>query len=150
MIETSLLRQMNCLNVLGDGQLERLASLAEIKTYSKGSYVERENETASSLYIVLRGRVAIEIDLPMDRRVSVYIVRPGDLFGWSAAVPPHEVTASSRCLEDCEIIAIPKDPLLNLLRTDISFKASFMETIAHVIRHRLKDTRQQMSFLLNG
>ncbi len=150
MVDKQTLRQMNCLHILRDEQLDKLASLTEIQSYAKDIYVEQEDEIAQALYIVLRGRVSIEIKIPLDRRVSVYIVRPGDLFGWSAAVSPHTVTASSLCLEPCELIVFPREPLLRLLEEDIPLKASLMEMITHVIRHRLKDTRQQMSYLLGG
>lgn len=150
MIEKSLLQKMDCLGVLRDGHFEKLSEIAEIHSYAKGVYVEREKEQTQALYIVIKGRVSIEIDLPDNRRITVYIVRPGDLFGWSAVVPPYEATASSRCLDDCEIIVLPRESLLQLLEDDIDLKASFMETIARVIRNRLLDTRQQMSYLLSG
>jgi CRP-like cAMP-binding protein len=144
------LRNMECLELLTDEQISKLAEIAQVEIFKKENYVEVENNSARALYIVKQGRVAIEVILPIDRHVSVYIVKPGDLFGWSAVVSPYQVTASSLCMEDCEIVVFPKEKILSLLDSDVALKASFMEVITRVIRNRLKDTRQQMSYLLSG
>lgn len=145
-----ILRGMYCLGILTDDQIAKLAEIAQFRTYEKDSYVEKENDLAKALYIVKSGRVAIEISLPLNRRVAIYIVKPGDLFGWSAVVAPYEITASSLCTETTELIVFPKDDLLALLNSDAPLKASFMEVITHVIRYRLKDTRLQLTYLLGG
>lgn len=148
MVHTEVLKDLDCLSHLNDEQLVKIAQIAVEMTFEKDSYVEKQDDVAEALYIVVRGRVAIEIDLPRHRKICIYVVDKGELLGWSAVVPPHAYTASSLCLEKATLLQLPRDPLLELMDDDIRLKASMMETISRIISLRLKDTRLQLSYLL--
>lgn len=145
-----ILRGMAILQAFTDDQVAQIASIARLETYEKDSCVEQENNLARAVYLVHKGNVSIVIKLPPDRRVAIYVIKPGELFGWSAAVAPYQITASSYCMDPVELIALPHEALLDLLARDPALKAVFMEMIAKVIRNRLKYTRMQLQFLLHG
>ncbi|HOJ59386.1 MAG TPA: cyclic nucleotide-binding domain-containing protein [bacterium] len=145
-----ILRGMKVLQSFTDEQIGQIASIAQLESYATDSRVEQENDLARAVYLVHKGCVSIVIKLPPDRHVAIYVVKPGELFGWSAAVAPYQITASSLCMEPTELIALPHEALLDLLNRDSSLKAVFMEMIAQVIRNRLKYTRMQLQFLLHG
>jgi len=148
MVPMETLKELACLKPLSEEQLDKIGRISTVKTYPKDAYVQKENDIAASLYFVTQGRVAIEIDLPKHRKIVIYIVSRGDLFSWSALVPPHLITAGSLCLEETTLVEVPREPLLQLFETDIALKASMMETVSHVIANRLKDTRLQLGYLL--
>ncbi|MGI6454522.1 MAG: Crp/Fnr family transcriptional regulator [bacterium] len=148
MISLDDMRQMKCLSLLSDEHLELLRNACETVVFEKGAYVQKENDIAREIFIVLEGRVAIEIVLPHDRKVGIFIVEPGDLFGWSTVVPPHIITASSLCLENTTMLQISRDRLYELFDKNATLKAAFFEMIAQVIRGRLVDTRTQLTYLL--
>ena len=112
------------------------------------SHILKSTETANALYIVIKGRVAIEIDLPRNRKIVIDFIERGDSFGWSALVPPHIVTASCLSVEETTLLEIPRESLLRLMDDDIAMKASIMEMLTHVVAVRLKDTRLQLTYLL--
>ncbi|RJP26234.1 MAG: cyclic nucleotide-binding domain-containing protein [Candidatus Omnitrophota bacterium] len=148
MISPEILKELDCLKPLNEEQIRKISEIAEEKTFDRETFVQRENDKARAMYVVVQGRVAIEIDLPKKRKVVIYIVQKGDLFGWSAVVPPHIITAGSFCMENTTLIEIPREPLLALMEEDPSIKASIMETVSQVVALRLKDTRLQLSYLL--
>lgn len=141
-------QQIECFDGLRPEQMERLCGIAEVRRFEKGEYVQREGTDCDALYVVKQGRVLIEMTLPGNNVISIHTVMPGDLFGWSAVVPPHRVTAASRCLEDCVIIAMPSADLQELFQQDVAIKAEVFEVLARTVGKRLTETREQVSYLL--
>ncbi|MFH1740938.1 MAG: cyclic nucleotide-binding domain-containing protein [bacterium] len=148
MVPTKTLKELNCLKEFDDQQIEKLAQISVEKTCPADSHVLKANEVADALYIVISGRVAIEIDLPRNRKIVIDFVERGDFFGWSALVSPYLMTASSLSVEESVLIRIPREPLIRLMSEDISIKASMMEMLTQVVATRLKDTRLQLTYLL--
>lgn len=148
MIGTMTLREMQCCHGLNEDQLEKLIAIADERAFAKDTYVELEGNIAECVYLVKEGRVDIEITLPRRGNVSIYIVEPGGLFGWSAVVPPHIITASSKCIEASTVVEIPRYKLMKMFEEDVHLKAAFYEMICQVIRGRLKETRHELTYLL--
>ncbi|HQO33541.1 MAG TPA: cyclic nucleotide-binding domain-containing protein [bacterium] len=148
MVSPELLQGLACLRSYNAEQVRKLAEISELKDCPAETYVYQANDAADALYLVLSGRVAVEMDLPRHRKIVVDFVEGGDFFGWSALVPPHVLTASCLCMEQSRLLRIPREPLLKLLKEDVSLKASIMEMISRLVAVRLKDTRLQMSYLL--
>ncbi|MBI1389668.1 MAG: cyclic nucleotide-binding domain-containing protein [bacterium] len=148
MLATNTIQEIQCFPGLSDTQLEKLCAIAEEKNYPKGEFIQREKGEADALYVVKQGRVTIEMTLPGNHTISIYTVHPGDLFGWSALVPPHVVTASSHCEEDTVALALPREKMIELFKQDVGVKAEVFEFISRAVGKRLKEARDQMSFLL--
>ncbi len=148
MITKDILRSMDCLKAFTEEQLELLSSISDLQSFEQNDVIEKEGETCDAVYIVVKGRVAIQIQLPGERKLDINIVDRGNLFGWSAVVPPHTVTASSLCIENVEVIVISRPALMTLFKGNVELKAAFVEMIALVIRERLTETRNQLSYLL--
>ncbi len=149
MVPKEILQNLDCLKIFNEEQLDLISSISQRSTYQKGEIIQKEGDTCQSLNIVNKGRVAIRITTAYHEKIEINIVEKGNLFGWSAVVPPHTLTATSVCLEEVEVVEIPRLPLLKIFKVDAELKASFMETIAQVIRGRLKETREQMGYLLS-
>lgn len=148
MVSVEILKDLSCLKDLNEEQLAQIAQIAVEKSFKKGSYVHKQDDPAEALYIVTSGRVAIEIDLPRHRKICIDIVEAGELFGWSAVVPPHVFTAAALCMEETTLVELTRGPLYDLIDHNTSLKASIMETLSKIIATRLRDTRLQLSYLL--
>lgn len=148
MVGVETLQPLQCFDGLSADQLARLCDIAEERHFQKGDYVQREGSECDALHVVKEGRVLIEMTLPGNNVISIHTVTPGDMFGWSAIVPPHKVTAASRCLEDCVVIVLPSQALLDLFQQDVGIKAEVFEFIARTVGRRLTETREQVSYLL--
>ena len=148
MVSPELLQGLECLKSYSPEQIRKLAQISDLMDCPSETYVYRTNDVADALYLVLSGRVAVEMELPRHRKVVVDFAERGEFFGWSALVPPHLLTASCLCMEQSTLLRIPREPLRKLLEEDVSLKASLMEMISTLVARRLKDTRLQMSYLL--
>jgi CRP-like cAMP-binding protein len=81
----------------------------------RGDVLFNEGDPPDALYLVLRGRLAIAIANPIDRRESVVaLMEPGDLFGDLGMLDDRPRSAMARALEPSGVLAVPYDPVLKM------------------------------------
>ena len=81
----------------------------------RGDVLYREGDPPDSLHLVLRGRMAIAIANPIDRRESVVaLMEPGDLFGELGMLDNGPRSAMARALEPTDVLEIPYAPVLKM------------------------------------
>ena len=81
----------------------------------RGDVLFNEGDPPESLYLVLRGRMAIAIANPIDRRESVVaLMEPDDLFGEMSMLDNGPRSAMARALEPTTVLAIPFEPILEM------------------------------------
>jgi CRP/FNR family cyclic AMP-dependent transcriptional regulator len=81
----------------------------------RGDVLFNEGDPPDSLYLVIRGRMAIAIANPIDRRESVVaLMEPDDLFGEMSMLDNGPRSAMARALEPTTVLAIPFEPILTM------------------------------------
>jgi len=123
--------------------LESIASCAVYKTIPKGSYLIRENEQASELFIIAKGNFSVfkELDTSTDSRfveANISIIRPYDAVGEFAFIDGKPRSANVRANDnDNAVIAISyKD--IKLLPAD------FYRTLAIRLVQQIRDSHDGM------
>jgi len=85
----------------------------------RGDVLFHEGDIADSLYLVLRGRIAIAIANPIDHRETVVaLMDAGDLFGEMSMLDDLPRSAMARALEPSTVFAIPFEPAVKVFRSD--------------------------------
>jgi CRP-like cAMP-binding protein len=97
--------------------LVRIAAASYEKSLIRGDLLFQEGDEPDALYVVLRGRIAIAMDnRPIDSRESmVALMEPGDLFGELGMLDDGPRSAMARALEPSTVLAIPYEPVLEIL-----------------------------------
>lgn len=96
-----------------------IASAARELHLIRGDVLFNEGDVAESLYVVLRGRLAIAIANPIDHRETVVsLMEPGDLFGEMPMLDDGGRSALARALEPSAVLAVPYEPVLAAFRAD--------------------------------
>jgi CRP/FNR family transcriptional regulator, cyclic AMP receptor protein len=81
----------------------------------RGDILYHEGDPPDSIHLVLRGRLAIAIANPIDRRESVVaLMEPGDLFGELGMLDDGPRSAMARALEPSVVLEIPYAPVLEM------------------------------------
>lgn len=125
-------------------QKQQIFSLGKTETYEPGVVIFHQNDEAQKLYIVEEGRVAIQAEVDAQKRVPICIVSKGEVFGWSALVPPYRLTASAVSLERTTVLAIDGAKLRELCDTVPTLGFTIMQNIAQLISSRLKNLRLEL------
>jgi CRP-like cAMP-binding protein len=98
-----------------DRTLETLAAAGSVRQLVRGDVLFETGDPPDSLYVVMRGRIAIAIANPIDRRESVVaLMEPGDLFGELGMLDDQPRSAMARALESSGVLAVPYTPVLTM------------------------------------
>ena len=130
---------------LKDEHFERLLAIASLCQVEAGERIFSESDPQDNLYILARGRVAIELHIPSRGRVRLATVEPLEVFGWSSVTPVVRLrTASASAVLPSELIAFPADQLRAACDQDPELGYIVMRRLANVIAARLLVTRLQL------
>ena len=70
--------------------------ISQLRKVKAEEILFREGDKEDCLYIVIEGRVALDIFIPHRGKVRIYTVEPWDVFGWSSVTPiVHQRTAGA-------------------------------------------------------
>jgi len=108
--------------------------------FEKNYYIFKEGEELNNLYFVLEGQACILLMLPK-KDVIITTFERGDVFGWSALVPPKTATSSAKALTTCRLITFNGQVLREYFEKDYKFGYIMMQRIAYIIRTRLEYSR---------
>ena len=119
------------------------AGCARNVVFAAGRLLLAEGDTASTLYLLRRGRVAIEVHGADRGTVVVETVGPGQVVGWSWMVPPYQWSFDARAIEPVGAIAIDGTCLRNKAEAEPAFGYVLLQRIAHMLLERLQAARTQ-------
>lgn len=130
---------------LSDEHFQKICSITHLVRVDKDITLFAEGEQDENLYIVLEGRVAIEIYSPVRGRIRIFTAEPLDVVGWSSVTPVvRQRTASARTVLDSRLVAIDGLALRQLCEEDCELGYKIMRRIANVVAARLMVTRLQL------
>jgi CRP-like cAMP-binding protein len=157
MVSPELIRRYPFFAGLSMKHITALAQAAEEINIAKGSYLFHEGHELTAMYLLLEGAVGIVMELPARDTVHhvadqltgemetedilVTHIGPGDVFGWSALLPPHQATAGGKALVPCRVVAFDGPKLVQTFVDDNEFGYLMLQKAANVIRQRLHDMR---------
>jgi CRP-like cAMP-binding protein len=157
MISTELIRRYPFFAGFSHDQLGALAKVADEMTVEAGYYFFREGDELNTYYLVIDGTIAIVIGIPdrdveqsltgqlkddlIYKDITASTVGVGDVFGWSALIPPHASTASAKAATFCRVVAFDSKKLRPILEADDYFAYLMTLKAAQIIRSRLRDKR---------
>ncbi len=132
------------------GHLGKVADMCRGTSHRKGETIFKEGDEAKELYILMDGRVVLEMEVcPVPDRPSiptaVEVVTEGETLGWSALVEPYVYTLSARCVANCRVLTINGDMLRRVMTDDTILGYELMKRLAKIISLRLAYTRLRLT-----
>lgn len=135
---------------LGAAQHARLQALGRPTSYVAGAEIVREGAVVTDLGIVTRGRLALRLFVPGRGQLTILTVEPGDVFDWSAVVPPYRASSTIVAVEPTEAIAYDAAALRTALAEDPLLAAVVYPRLLAAVSRRLQATRLQLLDLFAG
>ena len=109
---------------LGHPERRRLAGLCQVRRAEPGDILLREGSESAHLGIVRSGRLALRLQVPGRGSTTVLTVEAGDVFGWSAIVPPYRATSTVVAIEPSEVLVCEARALREALGEDEDLAAA--------------------------
>jgi CRP-like cAMP-binding protein len=127
-----------------------MAACARTRVYEPGSPLLREGDPADEFFVVRRGAVAVETDVPGRGPVTLETLASGDLLGWSWLVPPYRNAFSARALDVVHVVALDGACLRGKCERDPTLGYDLLKVVATVFVRRLEETRMRLLDLYAG
>jgi CRP/FNR family transcriptional regulator, cyclic AMP receptor protein len=125
--------------------IRKIASISTIRRVKAGEIIFKEGDTHESVYIVLEGRIVLEMFVPHRGKVRFYTAEQWELFGWSSVTPNvHLRTAGATAVLDGAILRIDAEKLSQACDEDHTLGYLMMRRLARVVAGRLLVTRLQL------
>ncbi len=139
------LRKIPWFQELREEHVARIASISNVHHFHAGEVLFREGDKQESVYLMLEGRVALELFVPHRGKVRIYTAEPWEIFGWSSVTPNiRQRTAGATAVIDSRIIRINAEKLRAACDEDHDLGYLVMRRLANVVASRLQITRLQL------
>lgn len=141
----AVLRTLPWFQRLSPAHFTFLKNITFLKSVAPGTVIFREGEPQDYLYILLEGRVALEIYVPGRGRVRLLTLEPTEVFGWSSVVPQvRRRTSTAVALVPSRLALMDANALLRLCDENPALGCLVMRRLSNVIAKRLLTTRLQL------
>ena len=126
--------------------LNKVADIAEEKSFALGEMIFEEGEKADWVYVLLEGKVRISIDLTSKPAyITVAMISECNwAFGWSGIVSPYRYTATATCEQETRVLAIPGVKFEEILDAEAECGCHVMKKLAELISSRLRNSRMTL------
>ncbi len=125
--------------------VKMLASITEVRPVKAGEVLFREGDIEDYVYVVLDGRIALDMRVPHRGRVRFLTADRWDIFGWSGATPEvHQRTAGASAVMDGRVARLNATEMRRLCDADHDLGYQVMKRLVKVIAGRLLVTRIQL------
>lgn len=113
-------------------------------TFKPGEYIFKEGDSASKFYVIYKGKVSVEIQLPDSHPFSIQTLESGDILGWSWFIEPNQWRFSAKTLEKTELVVIDGRTLKEACEKNHDLGYEIFKRLAGVFVQRLDATRRQL------
>ena len=157
MVSIEMLRRYPFFADLNHEDLVMLSKTANQLHFEAGQPIFHEGDELTTFYLVVEGIVGIVVGVTDKAQghkladqlmgnfnmkgVTISKVNKGQVFGWSALVPPHTSTAGAKAITASQIVAINCEQLRPRFDEDPRFAYLMVLKAARIIRERLRDLR---------
>ncbi len=150
-VTPEILKGMDLFEVLEAVELADIAPLCGVEEFASGQYVYREGDKAEKIYMVLEGRVAVEIEIRPGKKVVIYTETKGHMFGYPSLVRLQTFLTSTRCIDKVKVVTIDAEELVSkIFKPDCRRGYLVMNRLAEIIAVKLRETRMQLVSLAHG
>ena len=129
---------------LEQDHLEILLACAHEERILKGRFLFHEGATADEFYIIVSGRVGLELDCPNRGGLGIQTCGAGDVVGTSWLIAPFIWRFDAKVLEDSHLVSMDAAVLRERCKVDPTFGYAMLERIAQVKAERLDAARLQL------
>jgi len=129
---------------LTDAEAASLAALAGEEQFSPGDVVFEESTESTDLFVVLDGRVYVEIDAPAangegHEHLQLAVLREGEVFGEIAFLEGRRRSARVCAMDKVRVARLDGGRLLKLFEGDTRLGYRVMKNLALVLAQRVVD-----------
>lgn len=140
----SQIRNLRFTADLPESVVAELAGYAIEEDVASGTRIFREGSDFEKMFVIISGRVLLDMHVPSRGNVTMLSLGPGDMVGWSAVVSDTAMTASATAAADTHLLSFDGPALRELCERNHEFGHRFYRQMASALSRRLVATRLQL------
>src|SRR5512140_3188923 len=142
---TEELRKIPWFQELKEAHVKKIAEISKICSVKAGDSLFREGDKQDAVYIVLQGRIGLEMFVPHRGKVRFYTAETWEIFGWSSVTPNiRQRTAGAVAVVDGCVLRVDAEQLFRACDENHDLGYLVMRRLANVVAARLFVTRLQL------
>jgi thioredoxin reductase (NADPH) len=110
-------------------EIDRIRRFGEVRRYAAGEMLYRTGETAPGMFVLLKGRVAIEKRDPLGHAETIVEMGPGDFLAEVAQLSGGPSLVDARALTDGETLLVSPSRLRALLIAEVHLGERIMRAL---------------------
>ncbi len=155
MISPELIRRYPFFGGLNNEHIVALAKAGDEITVADGVQLFKEGTKLDKFYLLLDGEILITMDIPErgkdqpvskqltgeplhTKEIETWVEEVGQVFAWSAIVPPFEATANAKASGECKLVAFDAVALRETFDQDYHLAYQLTKRAAQVLRQRMQ------------
>ncbi len=143
MVKFEDLRKIFLLENLTDTMLGKMMPFVEMRLFSDSAKLFRQKEKAEFFFMLMKGKIVLEIQASERVSVSLGSIKTGGSFGWSALLGDPAYTSDAVCVEPCEIMTISGEKFRELMDRDPAMRYGVMKIVVTILKRRLERRTNQ-------
>lgn len=138
------------LQALSNTEVGLFESAATETRISAGDILFEEDGLADAFYIVVEGKIGLELTSPGKEPIVIQTLGPGDLVGISWLFSPHRWSWRARAIVDTELAAFDATVIRSEMDQNRDLAWEVLSVVSREVVGRLHRTRVQLLDLYRG
>jgi signal transduction histidine kinase len=139
---------------LDDQDLLAIAEFCHEELRNENETILAEDQPASRLYVVERGKLALEKKIQIGRHstprnATIGYVEPGKIAGFSALTSPHTYSTSAICIEPTRLIVVDGEKLRTFIDAHPDAGLAIMRHLASLVADRYRQATNTLTYFLS-
>ena len=143
-MDPALLKKVPLFESLTNTQLQKVAALAQTRSYEGSTHIFKEGDVGHEMYVVLEGKVRISKQIPGAGEEALAILEAGQYFGEMAVIEDSPRSADAIAHIPCKLSAIDREKLDQLMFTDKDLAYVLLWTFVRTLSERLRETNEKL------
>jgi CRP/FNR family cyclic AMP-dependent transcriptional regulator len=127
-----------------DDILEFLCDCSSKHEIKKGQILFRQGENADKFYVVLNGRISVQIPAIMGPTLEIQTLGKDHVLGWSWLISPYKWNFQTKAEEDSELLEFDGTAILARCEQEPKFGYELLKKFAALMSERLNAARHKM------
>lgn len=131
------IRRSNLFGSLTDGEVHQILATCRSVSLKSGQHACRQGETGESMFVIVSGRVSINIDEPAGGERVLNHLRPGDHFGEMSLLVGGSRSANVTAVMDTELLELTRPDFERSLAHVPGFAANLCRSLGEWLRGQI-------------
>ncbi len=133
-VSTLLLRNVRLFSMLPEEQLTLLTKVVGRQSFSRGATIIAAGDVTDSLYIVISGKLKVNIGDSTGREIILTTLGPGEYFGEMVPIEDSARSASVIALEPGELLVLSKHEFRKCLQDNFEMAMTMLRCAVQRLR----------------